>query len=122
VRSIAAEFLAGEGVLIEEAANSAEALELLKTRAFDAVISDIVMPGALDGIGLAAEIGRRWPTLPVLLVSGFSPSLAEARAAGLSVLNKPYRLDQLLSAVRAMTEGVPTGQSKVRVAPVVVRE
>jgi PAS domain S-box-containing protein len=65
-------------------------------RSFDVVITDDVMPG-LTGTGLAAELRRRQPDLPIVLMSGHSgPILTQqARAAGVSeLLVKPLRSRQ----------------------------
>src|SRR5262249_26627409 len=42
---------------------------------FDVVLSDIVMPGQIDGVALARELQRRVPGLPVVLISGYSSAL-----------------------------------------------
>ena len=52
------------------------ALEVLVQKDFDLVLSDIVMPGGIDGAALANAIRARKPGLPVLLATGFSPSAA----------------------------------------------
>ncbi|MES2342591.1 MAG: ATP-binding protein [Pseudomonadota bacterium] len=67
----------------------------------DIVFSDLVMPGEMDGIALAREIGRRWPRLPILLTTGFSPAVAAAAQEGLALLTKPYGISALASALQA---------------------
>jgi response regulator RpfG family c-di-GMP phosphodiesterase len=54
------------------------ALDVLEKKNFDLVVSDIVMPGGMDGAALANAIRARRPELPVLLVTGFSPSASHA--------------------------------------------
>jgi CheY-like chemotaxis protein len=75
---------------------SAEAaLELLENGTkIDLVFSDIVMPGTIDGIGLAREIHSRYPGLPVLLTTGFSDA-AKAVPPNLRILRKPFDADTL---------------------------
>lgn len=63
--------------------------------AFDLVFSDVVMPG-MSGIELGQEIGRRWPSLPVVLTSGYSHILAEEGSHGFELLQKPYTAQALL--------------------------
>ena len=77
------------------------ALDLLAEDAqrFDVVFSDVVMPG-MGGVELAREIGRRHPDLPVVLTSGYSDVLAAEGAHGLTLLGKPYSMDQLSSTLR----------------------
>jgi PAS domain S-box-containing protein len=55
----------------------------------DLVFSDIVMPGTIDGVGLAREIRVRYPNLPVLLTTGYSDA-AQAAPADLKILRKPF--------------------------------
>jgi len=75
---------------------SAEAaLDLLEGGTkIDLVFSDIVMPGTIDGIGLAREIHSRYPHLPVVLTTGYSDA-AKALPAHLKVLRKPFDADTL---------------------------
>jgi signal transduction histidine kinase/CheY-like chemotaxis protein len=64
----------------------------------DLVLSDIVMPGGMNGIELAAEVRRQFPAIPVLLTSGYSDA---ARAAELrfAILRKPFELSDLVKAL-----------------------
>jgi PAS domain S-box-containing protein len=55
----------------------------------DLVFSDIVMPGTIDGVGLAREIRSRYPNLPVVLTTGYSDA-ALAAPADLKILRKPF--------------------------------
>ena len=89
------------GYRVTHAVNADAAVRQLEVKqAYDLVFSDTVMPGRLDGIGLAGEIRRRWPQLPVLLTTGFSEAAESAAAQGLRLLSKPYRMDALAAAVR----------------------
>jgi DNA-binding NtrC family response regulator len=58
------------------------------------------MPGAMTGIDLAREIGRRWPDLPVILTTGYSDVLAEGGNENFDVLRKPYSVDRLSDIIR----------------------
>ena len=60
----------------------------------DLVFSDIVMPGTIDGVGLASEIRSQYPNLPVLLTTGYSEA-ARAAPADLRILRKPFDTDTL---------------------------
>ena len=64
----------------------------------DLIVTDIVMPGGMNGIELAAEIRRRYPEIPVLLTSGYSEA---ARAAEMryAILRKPFELPDLVKAL-----------------------
>jgi len=100
VRTLAADYLKSCGYEVDEEPDAAGAIAQLERGAFSAVVSDIVMPGPLDGIGLARAVRERWPETAVILVSGYSNSVAHAQAQGLRVLSKPYRMDELAAAVR----------------------
>jgi CheY-like chemotaxis protein len=95
VRRVTAAGLADRGAVVIEGSSAAEGLALLEAGRFDLLISDIVMPGDQDGLGLAGLVRVRWPALPVLLLSGYSDSLAEAVARDFQVMRKPYELADL---------------------------
>jgi CheY-like chemotaxis protein len=76
--------------------DSAEAaLKLLETDTkIDIVFSDIVMPGTIDGVGLAREVRSRYPNLPVALTTGYSDA-ATAAPPNLRILRKPFDTETL---------------------------
>ena len=83
----------GYDTMYRESAEAA--LELLEDGAkFDLVFSDIVMPGTIDGIGLAREIHSRYPNLPVVLTTGYSDA-AKAAPTNLRILRKPFDAETL---------------------------
>jgi DNA-binding LytR/AlgR family response regulator len=61
-------------------------------------LSDIVMPGKLDGLGLARTIKEKRPRLPILLASGYSEAAQNARAE-FPILRKPYQIHELNEAL-----------------------
>jgi CheY-like chemotaxis protein len=110
IRELTAAFLRDEGAQVDAFADAAAALAALDADAgYAAVVSDIVMPGEMDGLGLAQAVRQRWPRLPVLLVSGYSASLVEATARGFPVLRKPYPLGELRAALAGLC-GAPAAQ------------
>ena len=72
----------------------------------DIVLSDIVMAGDINGLGLARRIRKTWSALPVVLVTGYSRE-AQAIGAEFPVLTKPYTLDGLGSALQAAVAVTP---------------
>ena len=72
-------------------ARSAEAAlqQLQDNHGFELLFSDIVMPGPMDGVGLANAVRERYPSLPILLTSGFSKS-SNAIRGKYPLLAKPY--------------------------------
>jgi PAS domain S-box-containing protein len=85
--------------------SAAEALRWLTEaeRAPDLVVSDVVMAGDMNGLGLARELRRERPEIRVLLVTGYS---REAQAIGdeFPLLSKPYQLEELSRALQAAVD------------------
>jgi len=83
--------------------DSAEAaLNLLADGAkVDLVFSDIVMPGMIDGVGLASEVQSRYPHLPVILTTGYSDA-AQTAPPNLPILRKPFDADALRNFMQGM--------------------
>ncbi|GJE54269.1 MULTISPECIES: PAS domain-containing sensor histidine kinase [Methylobacterium] len=86
------------------AARASDALLLLVEDAsqFDVVFSDVVMPG-MNGVEMAREIRRLYPTLPVVLTSGYSHILVEEGPQGFELLRKPYAVEDLSRVLRKIT-------------------
>ena len=75
-----------------------EALERLTTGEKPKLIfSDIIMPGGISGIELARKVRDRFPELPILLTTGYSEQVAGSH--GFPVLQKPYEMETLASAL-----------------------
>ncbi|XYD06899.1 response regulator [Methylobacterium sp. NMS12] len=109
VGRFATQILHDLGYATEWSANAEAALDRLGSDGdgFDAVFSDVVMPG-MGGIALAEELRRRLPDLPVVLTSGYSHVLAEEGSHGFELLHKPYAADQLSRVLRgAIAQGAP---------------
>jgi PAS domain S-box-containing protein len=68
----------------------------------DLVFSDIVMPGTIDGVGLASEVQVRYPHLPVILTTGYSDA-AQSAPPSLPILRKPFDADTLRSFMQSLT-------------------
>jgi PAS domain S-box-containing protein len=104
VLQVATRILARQGFSILTARDGREALTLLEERPGEvtAVLLDLVMP-VMNGADALIEIRRLRPELPVILSTGYSAAEAASRLAGLAVdgfVQKPYRRDQLVSALR----------------------
>jgi CheY-like chemotaxis protein len=83
----------GYDTIYRESAEAA--LKLLEAGTkIDFVFSDIVMPGTIDGVGLAREIRSRYPNLPVALTTGYSDA-AKAAPSNLKILRKPFDTEAL---------------------------
>ena len=82
--------------------NTTEARALLAQRTYDVLLSDIVMPGDDDGIGLAQWTHERFPDMHIALMSGYSRDQTPA-AIKFPYLQKPYRREALLEIVERAT-------------------
>jgi len=90
------------GYTVRLAADARQALVMFEAEAFDLVVSDIVMPGGMNGIELAEELRHRKPKLPIVLVSGYAAS-ANAAPSQFPVLRKPFRMEQLAQAIARLS-------------------
>jgi PAS domain S-box-containing protein len=82
------------GYHVRWATNASAALAELENDGIDIVFSDVVMPGKMDGIGLAKIIRKKNPKIPILLVTGYSASSREI-GSQFPILRKPYQLHEL---------------------------
>ncbi|WP_313455376.1 ATP-binding protein [Pseudomonas sp.] len=96
VGSFTAQILEDHGYCISWASSGEDALAHLEhaDEAFDAVFSDVVMPG-MGGLALAKALREQHPHLPVILTSGYSEAFAEGGHLGYGFLAKPYSATQL---------------------------
>lgn len=94
------------GLEIVQAASAEEALRIAGEGdlQFDMVLTDVVMPG-LSGVQLARRLNRRWPNLPIVLVSGFSEELAAGYGAQYELLRKPFTRGALLDTLQRHLDG-----------------
>ena len=102
--ALATRILEELGYHVLRAANGAAAIDVADRNArIDLLLSDIVMPGGMNGRQLAAKLRTKRPTLPVLFMSGYSDNVPHDRTAPLGktpVVAKPYERSGLAIAVR----------------------
>lgn len=97
--------LSNLGFTIVEAARGEEALALVRSAHFDAVLLDINMPG-IGGVDVCRIIRRDRPRLPILMLTvlGSEDSKVEALDAGADdYITKPFQLGELTARLRAAT-------------------
>jgi PAS domain S-box-containing protein len=84
--------------------------ELAQTPDIGLVLSDIMMPGGMDGVALVREMRLRQIHLPVLLVSGFAATAKrEAEKEGIPLLAKPYTFSDLAAKLHDTMRSAPPG-------------
>jgi CheY-like chemotaxis protein len=103
VRMFLADALDEAGFKVFEAVNADEAVTLLQARAdIQAVVTDIEMPGSMNGIGLARAVRERWPGIGLLVTSGRVRPGPDDLPAEVVFLAKPYLLDTVITVIRQM--------------------
>lgn len=101
--------LSSYGFKVVEAQNGATALQLLERESVpkvSLVLTDLRMP-VMDGRQLASALARRYPSLPIVFMSGFTAQLMDLRlvSPNLAFLAKPFREAELLAVVRRQLGG-----------------
>ena len=98
------QMLSSCGLIVSRVESADAALEYLSTttQSPQIVLSDIAMPGSMNGIGLAMELRRLYPGLPVMLHTGYAEQIEEGTAKGMRVFQKPVAPDVLLAELRAL--------------------
>ncbi len=104
VRLLVVEELHSLGYATIDAANGRDALGLLEHAEVDMILSDVVLPGGMNGTELAAGVLALRPGLPVLFMSGYTENAIIHNGRldpGVNLLEKPFSRRQLAQAVSA---------------------
>ncbi len=109
LRRIQGKYLRGKGYEVVEAASGQEALARWEEHrgTFDLLLSDVVMPGGINGLDLAARLRHQKSELRLILCSGYSEDLASEEASKLKdvvYVAKPFAPEALASAVRRLLD------------------
>jgi DNA-binding NtrC family response regulator len=103
IRDLLYDFFSGQGWNISVAENGGKAIEVLGSRQFDVILSDIKMP-EMDGLALTEELRKNYPDVPVVLMTGY-PSVDSAVAALRSrvydYVIKPFNIHQLYRTIES---------------------
>ncbi len=89
--------LARHGFEVDATTSADEALEKSEERGYDAALVDLVMPGR-DGAELSETLRRRFPGLPIGLLTGYthSPLIPAVEKSGMAVFKKPVLIQDLV--------------------------
>ena len=104
IREILSSSLQDMGLTITEASNGTRAVEMLREQPyrFDALVTDMTLPGGITGADVAATMRGLRPEAPIVLMSGSLDALAVEASLGLHTIAKPFLaadLFRLLSPV-----------------------
>ena len=103
IRELLAEWLGEDGYFVHSAADPAAALTLLDRNPEVALLlTDVVMPGGLNGFDLARRARALKPELKIIFISAYSmaETVMAARSQSEPVLRKPFRHEQFMTQVR----------------------
>jgi len=93
-----------EGFTVQTLGQGLAVVDAIKTFEPDAVILDVTLPD-ISGVEVFRSVRRRWPDLPVLFSTGYgtdSGPAAELKGNAVEILQKPYEIADLLSALRRL--------------------
>jgi CheY-like chemotaxis protein len=99
IRLVIAEELRAQGFLVVEAATADQALSYVQAGVqIDLVLSDVEMPGSMNGVGLVRHLSAHGPNFPIILTSGADPGVHNADAFVL----KPCDVKQLTALIATL--------------------
>jgi DNA-binding NtrC family response regulator len=87
---------------IETATSATDALSHLRAKNYDVIVTDIKMPGS-DGLSLLAEIQKRWPETPTIMITGHGDhdlTVSSLRGGAFDFIQKPIDRDYFLESLR----------------------
>jgi CheY-like chemotaxis protein len=105
MRMNVADALQSEGLEVIELANGDDALRVIESRSdVRAIFTDINMPGAIDGLRLVKLIKEAWPDIAIFVATGRpDPALVSKLPPGARLYPKPYRVSDVVEAIKSAT-------------------
>lgn len=97
LRDVTAALLASFGCEVQSCSTGEQALRLVHEHNFDVVLSDVLMPGGMDGVTLARRLRQELPQLPVVLISGHIGDVS--LTDGFRMLRKPCTPEALVAVL-----------------------
>lgn len=97
------EILQEEGFTVEPQISADAASQFLEQHAPEVglLLTDITMPGKLNGADLANQFGDRWPDKPIMIMSGFETPKSSGVKHRVAFIKKPWAVGQLLDCVQS---------------------
>ncbi len=103
IRLTLSEVLSDEGYEVIEAESGDEAIRLLQGGRIDVLLTDIQLPGSLDGRALVRQARATRPDLPVIFMTGRPEAMGRDAAGALDAfISKPYLPSDICTAVKQM--------------------
>jgi len=109
LRMVIIEVLSDLGYTVLEAGNSQSGLQIVESSArIDLLLTDVGLPGGMNGRQLADAARKRRPDLKVLFLTGYAESVVagnDGMEQGMEIMTKPFALDKLVAKVKGMISG-----------------
>ena len=107
--------LQGLGYVVSQASDGTSGIAAFEAapKPFDLLLTDVVMPGPMNGKQLADEVARRWPAVKIVFMSGYTENafVRDGRVdVGMRLLSKPFRKKDLALMVRETLDGAAASQ------------
>ncbi|WP_185976711.1 hybrid sensor histidine kinase/response regulator [Catenovulum sediminis] len=104
ILQLLSEFLKIYGLEVETANSGDQGLDLVKQEEFDLILSDLVMPGRLDGAQFAGEVLKSRPQSSIIFMSGYTDNRLSdnSELANIPIIHKPFRKKELLTQMQKM--------------------
>ena len=113
VRDITASMLRELGYVVLEVGSGGAALDLLERNdSVDLALLDFAMPG-MNGVEVAKQIHSRFPSLPILFITGYADKSALGEIGDARIIKKPFVTDELANKVRAALQIGPRSNGKI---------
>jgi two-component system, NtrC family, response regulator AtoC len=106
IRHVLAVLLSEQGFFVRAVKDGEEALHELATRDYDALVTDVRMPG-MDGLSLVRAVQQQAPETTVIVMSAYGShdlALEAMKAGAYDYLGKPFRPDEVLLVLRKAEE------------------
>ena len=101
IRAYARQIFEEAGYAAIEAANADQAMQLLADEGIAAMVTDVQMPGSMDGLQLARSVKARWPAIAIVVMSGRHLPLPTDVPVGTCFLSKPFSEQRLVDVLAA---------------------
>ena len=103
IRLLVIDILSEAGFEVFEAQDPAEALTVLKSdEHIDVLLTDVRMPGSMDGLKLAAAVRDRWPPVKIIVTSGARTIEITDMPDGSVFFSKPYAHLAVIQSMREL--------------------
>ena len=103
LKSLTADIMEGAGFATLQAGNADEALTTLESRSdIVLMLTSVMMPGIMDGLGLVRTVHKRWPAIKTIIASSQVRLIGSDLTAGSRFFLKPYHAPTMISEISSL--------------------